>query len=466
MAVQSYYYCVSFSPDRQTLALGSDETIQLWDASNFVEIRTLTGHTDTVRNLSFSADGQMLVSRTNETIRVWNVSNWENIQNIQTIHTHPIYSVSFSPNGQTLASGGYDETIRLWDVSSGETIQTFLGHKSFVYSVSFSPDGKTLASGSWDRTVRLWNVSNGHNLILNRHTDYVNIVSFSPNGQTLASGSNDKTIRLWDVSSGRQIQILTGHTDRVNSLSFNSDSSTLASASSDGTVLLWDLSPTEPTTATVSLSPATLLSPYVGEQLTLSLKITDGANIAGYQATLQFDSTALKYVESKNSDYLPKGAFPIPTIATENAVTLAAISLYDQSNGDGTLATITFEVVSIKASTVSLSDVLLTDSASFSFTPEVKYAEISEPPLLPEDVNQDGIVNILDLTLVAANFGKTGENSADVNGDGIVNIIDLTIVASAFGNLIAAPYSKIHNYLYIGEVRKPRQRECVGIVVH
>ncbi len=88
---------------------------------------------------------------------------------------------------------------------------------------------------------------------------------------------------------------------------------------------------------------------YVGEQLILLLKITDRVNIAGYQATVQFDSTTLKYVESKDSDYLPEGVFPIPTIEIENAVTLA---------------TITFEVVSIKTPTVSLSDVLLTNDAS------------------------------------------------------------------------------------------------------
>ena len=58
---------------------------------------------------------------------------------------------------------------------------------------------------------------------------------------------------------------------------------------------------------------------------------------------------------------------------------------------------------------------------------------------LRADVNQDGIVNILDLTLVASSFGKTGQNDADVNGDGIVNILDLTLVAGAFGNAAAAP---------------------------
>ena len=61
------------------------------------------------------------------------------------------------------------------------------------------------------------------------------------------------------------------------------------------------------------------------------------------------------------------------------------------------------------------------------------------PPQLPEDMNADGVVNIIDLTLVASNFGKTGENAADVNGDGVVNIIDLTLVAGAFGNTAGAP---------------------------
>ena len=64
-----------------------------------------------------------------------------------------------------------------------------------------------------------------------------------------------------------------------------------------------------------------------------------------------------------------------------------------------------------------------------------------EPERITEDINNDSVVNIVDLTLVASNFGKTGQNSADVNGDGIVNIVDLTLVAAAFGNTAAAPLS-------------------------
>ena len=55
------------------------------------------------------------------------------------------------------------------------------------------------------------------------------------------------------------------------------------------------------------------------------------------------------------------------------------------------------------------------------------------------DINNDGVVNIIDLTLVASNFGEIGQTAADVNGDGVVNIIDLTLVAGAFGNTAGAP---------------------------
>ncbi len=170
------------------------------------------------------------------------------------------------------------------------------------------------------------------------------------------------------------------------------------------------------------------------------MNIRAGENVAGYQATVTFDTTALEYVSSENRDYLPSGAFAIPASVNGNQVTLAATSLSGESMGDGTLATITFEILVVKNSTVRLSDVILTDSQGDTTIPQTDILEITEPVKLPEDVNDDGVVNIVDLTLVASNFGKTGQNAADVNGDGVVNIIDLTLVATAFGNTAdAAP---------------------------
>ena len=63
---------------------------------------------------------------------------------------------------------------------------------------------------------------------------------------------------------------------------------------------------------------------------------------------------------------------------------------------------------------------------------------LREKPTNPADVNGDGVVNILDLTLVAQGFGKDSLE-ADINGDGVVNVFDLVQVAGAIGGGGAAP---------------------------
>ncbi len=114
-------------------------------------------------------------------------------------HTDFVYSVAFSPDGQTLASASNDKTVKLWRVSDGSLIRTLQGTSS-VESVVFSPDGQTLASGSADNTVRLWRVADGSLIrTLDSYTYGVQSVVFSPDGQTLASASDDKTVKLWRV---------------------------------------------------------------------------------------------------------------------------------------------------------------------------------------------------------------------------------------------------------------------------
>ena len=128
----------------------------------------------------------------------------------------------------------------------------------------------------------------------------------------------------------------------------------------------------------VNISPALVESPSPGEQLIVNINITSGENVAGYQLTLHFDATALRYVSGSNADYLPVGAFVIPPLVSGNQVTLAATSLNGGSQGDGTLATVVFEVVDVKTSALTLSEVRLTDIEADFLPVTAENAEVVE----------------------------------------------------------------------------------------
>ena len=189
----------------------------------------------------------------------------------------------------------------------------------------------------------------------------------------------------------------------------------------------------EPSTSTVSITPAAITSPAVGERFTVSIDIANAEYVAGYQVTLQFDSEAVRYISWEQGTYLEGELYDIPAKIGTDEISLASTARVASGAAEGRLLRITFEVVKIKASILSLTEVILASGSGISLPVMTQGAEIVEPPKPAWDVNKDGVVNILDLTLVASHFGETGDIDADVNADGVVNILDLTLVASHFG---------------------------------
>ena len=187
--------------------------------------------------------------------------------------------------------------------------------------------------------------------------------------------------------------------------------------------------------AVVSVDPAESPSPAAGGQLTISLKITNGRNVAAYQTGVNFDTSALRYVSSANGSYLPTGAFFTPPQVSGGKVTLSATSLSGVARAtSGTLATVTFSVVAVKKSTLRLTNVILADGNANALAVSTRDGSVVEGGA-KWDTNGDGQVNVLDLVLVAKSLG-TGDARADTNGDGTVDVLDLVTVAQHLGESI------------------------------
>ncbi len=117
-------------------------------------------------------------------------------------HKDIVWDVSYSRDGNTIASASTDKTVKLWR-SNGELLGE-LHHDDSVTKVSFSPDDRQLATASWDNTIKIWTPDGTLINTLNGRGGKVYGVSFSPDGRWIVSGSQDCTVKLWN----RQGQLL------------------------------------------------------------------------------------------------------------------------------------------------------------------------------------------------------------------------------------------------------------------
>lgn len=156
---------ITFSPDGQTLAVGSVGTIVLRHVVTGKIFRRFRGEPGRVESLAYAVDGKSLLSGGEDLkLHLWEVATGEERLTCEG-HLVPIHSVAISPDGKVLAScsGSYydhrDDKVHLWDAATGKELRRFRGHQNVVLSVSFSPEGKILASASEDTTVLIWHTT-------------------------------------------------------------------------------------------------------------------------------------------------------------------------------------------------------------------------------------------------------------------------------------------------------------------
>jgi WD40 repeat protein len=254
--------CLAFSPgvkDNETLPLvasGSRGETKLWDLTKGELIGTLSeypwslsGLVDEVNSLAFSPDGQTLVSGgADSTIKIWHVGA---LDLIDILHKHNgmVRCVAFTPDGRMLATGGDDRKIMFWDLMQRQVTITLSLDDTAAYALAFSSDGKTLVTGSY-RKIKVWRVCGPEASITSEpqllhsftaHSHIVRSLVISADGKTLISGSRDKTIKIWQLETGELIHTLAGHRDGVYTIALSPDGQILASGSVDKTIKLWHL---------------------------------------------------------------------------------------------------------------------------------------------------------------------------------------------------------------------------------
>jgi len=256
---------------------GLDNTVRVWDVETRALRSTLRGHRSWVVETVFSPDGKTLASsaavdRTlgatldSDEIRLWDVETGQErgVLRFQNLDRTDIYALAFSPDGNGLVtgsshmdrdSGQLTGRLTLWDLATGETELIYRDRVGPILAVAFSPDGKTLASGGFSRIPRLWDVASGDRLHqLPRQRDWVYALAFSPDGEILVTGAGNTrartrtspgTLTLWDAASGTMITTIDTDNHGVTSVAFSPDGRQLAVGIFEGNTKVFGITSAE-----------------------------------------------------------------------------------------------------------------------------------------------------------------------------------------------------------------------------
>ena len=114
--------------------------------------------------------------------------------------------------------------------------------------------------------------------------------------------------------------------------------------------------------AVLSVNPAKVVSPSVGETLNIGVSIANATDVAGFEFKLAYDDTALEFSGIKLGSYLPTGAFAVPVKAEAGTVLYGATAIGAKSvKSNGELASLSFNVIIAKPSAIEFLSAKLSD---------------------------------------------------------------------------------------------------------
>eukprot|EP00096_Caligus_rogercresseyi_P008873 TRINITY_DN2888_c0_g1_i1.p1 TRINITY_DN2888_c0_g1~~TRINITY_DN2888_c0_g1_i1.p1 ORF type:complete len:353 (+),score=90.06 TRINITY_DN2888_c0_g1_i1:45-1103(+) len=208
-------------------------------------IMLLSGHEGEIYSAKFHPEGNILASSGfDRQIYLWKVYGECENYGMITGHTGAILDLHFSGDGSTLYTGSTDKTVGVFDSDSGQRIKRLKGHSGFVNSVHPARRGPPLlVSGSDDCTIKTWDQRKRGPTHSFNNTFQVTGVSYNDTADQIISGGIDNDLKIWDIRKNTTIFTLSGHTDTITGVSLSPDGSYALTNSMDNSLRIWDVRP-------------------------------------------------------------------------------------------------------------------------------------------------------------------------------------------------------------------------------
>lgn len=232
----SVHDVLEFSPDSSRLtAKLHDGSVITWSI-NGEELYKLRGNEKSLTRISFSFDGQRIATaHDDQSIRIFDATDGHEITALKG-HEGTVLDLAFSKDHLTLFSISADQTVKAWDAIQGQNPPRFEDERRFA----FASDGKTIATSNVAGELTLWDTATKQRLFsIGGDQDGPLCLAYCSKTTLAASGNSGNTISVWDLARREFHRSLPGHSAPVRLVEFSQDGSLLLSVGYDGTIKIW-----------------------------------------------------------------------------------------------------------------------------------------------------------------------------------------------------------------------------------
>ncbi len=245
----------ALSTGRQVMVASANAPLSAWNSEATWKLERVIGSetdpasplSDRVTAMAFSPDGQTLAvgsgpaSRFGD-VKLYKVADGTLVRDLGEVHSDTVLDMAFSPDGAQLATCGADKLVRIFDLGSGKQRLSLEGHTHHVLAVAWQDSGNVLASASADGTVKIWNMITGEQqrTVSGFSKEITSLAYVGQTTQFLATCA-DNSLRLVEGNNGQTVRNFGGSTSALYTMALSPDNKQVLAGGQDGKLIIWSV---------------------------------------------------------------------------------------------------------------------------------------------------------------------------------------------------------------------------------